>query len=376
MQSLVHKSIDGSLFSRGFSRITKKLSSGPVDADSRAQLESPRAGRTIHFQSSFGAAKTGGAPFTIAHLSDPHLSRQYYREHIKSFKILLRTILEQGCDHLIITGDIVSTGDPDDYYLARTILATYGLMESKKLTIVPGNHDVFGGPHRAVDVLSFPRYIRTVDYHRRLALFEEAFAETFAGVCRLNSDTLFPFVKDVGPYAIIALNSIPPWSLWDNPLGSNGMLSENQISALAHLEHGDAFRGRIPLVAVHHHFNELNDETAENNLWRNIESKTMRMKRRRKVLRQFAALGVRVVLHGHVHRNELYEKNGIRLANGAGAVCDDPVSMLKYNRLTYDGLNTNIEIKILPIAFQTPSTAVSFHHFRSVEPLPQTAALL
>jgi len=356
-------------------RITEKLSRSSVDAASRAQPEVPLAGRTIHLQSSFSPAKPAGTPFTVAHLSDPHLSRQYYREHIKSFKILLRTILEHGCDHLIITGDIVSTGDPDDYYLARKILTTYGLMESKKLTIVPGNHDVFGGPHRAVDVLSFPRHIRTVDYHRRLALFEEAFAETFTGVRRLNDNTLFPFVKAVGPYAIIGLNSIPPWSLWDNPLGSNGMLSDNQVSALAHLEHGDEFGGRVPLVAIHHHFNELNDETMENNLWRKIESKTMRMKRRRKILKQFAALGVRVVLHGHVHRNELYEKNGVQLANGAGAVCDDPVSMLKYNRLTYDGSNANIEIKNLPIAFQAPSTAVSFHHFRSVEPLPQAAAL-
>ena len=145
-----------------------------------------------------GTTKPAGTSFTIAHLSDPHLSRQYYREHIKSFKILLRTILDHGCDHLVITGDIVSTGDPDDYYLARTILTTFGLMDSKRLTIVPGNHDVFGGPHRAVDVLSFPRYIRTVDYHRRLALFEEAFAETFVGAKQLNSGNLFPFVERSG----------------------------------------------------------------------------------------------------------------------------------------------------------------------------------
>ena len=63
----------------------------------------------------------------------------------------------------------------------------------------------------------------------------------------------------------------------------------------------------------------------------------MRMKRRRKTLKLFAALGVHAVMHGHVHRNELYEQYGVQLANGAGAVCDDPVSMLKYNRLTYDG---------------------------------------
>ena len=314
-----------------------------------------------------------GPSFTIAHISDPHLSRQFYREHIKSFKILLRTILDQGCDHLIITGDIVSTADPDDYYLARTILTTFGLMDSKKLTIVPGNHDVFGGPHRAVDVLSFPRYIRTVDYHRRLALFEEAFAETFIGVRKLKGDSLFPFIKEVGPYSIIGLNSILPWSLWDNPLGSNGMLSDMQVTALSQLPTTDAFRGKKPLVAIHHHFNDLNDASTDSSLWQKIESKTMRMKRRRRTLRLFASLGVEAVLHGHVHRNELYERNGVKLANGAGAVCDDPVSMLKYNRLTYHEGKTSVEISTLPIAFQTPSTASSFHHFRSAEPLPSAA---
>jgi len=320
-------------------------------------------------------AKPAGTSFTIAHLSDPHLSRQYYREHIKSFKILLRTILDHGCDHLVITGDIVSTGDPNDYYLARTILTTFGLMDSKKLTIVPGNHDVFGGPHRAVDVLSFPRYIRTVDYHRRLALFEEAFAETFVGVRKLNEGHLFPFIKETGPYAIIGLNSILPWSLWDNPLGSNGMLSDDQISALVQLQDPKEFQGKIPLVAIHHHFNDLNDASTESSVWRRIESKTMRMKRRRKTLKLFASLGVRAVMHGHVHRNELYQQYGVQLANGAGAVCDDPVARLKYNRLTYGEGKTAIEINTLPIPFQTPSTALSFHHFRSVEPLPSAVQL-
>lgn len=357
-------------------RVTERLSSNSVGAASRAQPDILLTGRPVLRQGSLSTAKPAGTSFTIAHLSDPHLSRQYYREHIKSFKILLRTIMEKGYDHLVITGDIVSTADPDDYYLARSILTTFGLMDSRKLTIVPGNHDVFGGPHRAVDVLSFPRHIRTVDYHRRLALFEEAFAETFVGVRRLTADRLFPFLKNVGPYTLIGLNSIPPWSLWNNPLGSNGILSDDQASALTGLHIGNELHGRIPLVAIHHHFNELNDETSVNSLWKNIESKTMRMKRRRRLLKLFSTLGVQAVLHGHVHRNELYERQGVRLANGAGAVCDDPVSMLKYNRLVYSGGATDISIDILPVAFQTPSTAASFHHFRSVEPIPQTAQLL
>ena len=344
-------------------------------AVSRAQPDANHFMHTLHHHAVLDTIEDSGRSFTIAHLSDPHLSRQFYPEHIKSFKILLRTILENGCDHLIITGDIVSTADPDDYYLARKILSTYGWMDSKKLTIVPGNHDVFGGPHRAVDVLSFPRHIRTIDYHRRLALFEEAFAETFSGATRMDGENLFPFIKEVGPYAILGLNSIPPWSLWNNPVGSNGILSDRQVDLLEQLANRDELHSRIPLVAIHHHFNDLNDASTESNFWRKIESKTMRMKKRRKVLKLFKSLGVQIVMHGHIHRNELYERNGIRLANGAGAVCDDPISMLKYNRISYFSGATTIEIRQLPISFQVPSMTRSFHPFRSLEPAHQAPSV-
>ena len=313
-----------------------------------------------------GPPDTPRRSFVIAHLSDPHLSRQYYPEHIKSFKTLLRAILNDGCDHLVITGDIVSTADPDDYYLAREILKSYELMDGRRLTIVPGNHDVFGGPHRAVDVLSFPRHIRKIDYRLRLALFEEAFEESLLNVRRLDGNELFPFVKEAGPFSIYGLNSIPPWSMMNNPVGSNGFLNEQQTRALERIPLQEERNGSVPLVAIHHHFNDLNDASTENGLWKKIESRTMRMKKRRKVLKLFRELGVQIVLHGHIHCNELYEREGIRLANGAGAVCDDPIPMIKYNRVSYcQGVST-IEIRQLPISFHAPSMSRSFHNFRSV----------
>ncbi len=60
----------------------------------------------------------------------PIFSRQFYREHLKSFKLLLKSILAAGCDHLVITGDIVSTGEEEDYYLAREILGNLDLLNS------------------------------------------------------------------------------------------------------------------------------------------------------------------------------------------------------------------------------------------------------
>ncbi len=303
-------------------------------------------------------------PFSIVHISDPHLSRRYYREHLKSFKLLLRSILERRCDHLIITGDIVSTADPDDYFLAREILSRFGLLDGKRLTVVPGNHDIFGGPHRAVDVLSFPRHIRSVDYHRNLALFREAFSETFDGALFLSGDNSYPFLKRIGPFSLLGLNSIPPWSLWSNILGTNGSLDEHQFDSLRALAGSPGIAGTIPIAAIHHHFHDMLDQdSCGNSLWHSIEARTMKLRNRRRMFRLFGALNIRFVLHGHIHRNEVYERSGITIANGAGSVCDDPTRYLKYNRLTYAGGKCEIETEMLPIPFQTAGVTLPLKRF-------------
>ncbi len=299
--------------------------------------------------------------FRLVHISDPHLSRQYYREHLKSFKLLLKSILSAGCDHLVITGDIVSTGEEDDYYLAREILGTLDLLDSTRLTVVPGNHDIFGGPHRAVDVLSFPQYIRGVDYSRHLERFQVVFGETLDNVVSYGQDSIFPFVKTVGPYSIIGLNSIPPWSLRKNPLGTNGALGEAQRSALLQM-HADGRLGQTtPLIAMHHHFGDLQDESAGGTVWKRIESNTMRMRNRTKTLRLFQSIGVRYILHGHIHRNEIYHNGSISLLNGAGAVCDDPVRFLKYNKIIWSNGVYNLQTVTLPIPFQVASFPLPVH---------------
>ncbi|HVN49332.1 MAG TPA: metallophosphoesterase, partial [Bacteroidota bacterium] len=189
--------------------------------------------------------------YRIAHISDPHISRQYYREHIKSFKMLLRSIVEAGVDHIVITGDIVSTGNEDDFYLAREIFSKLDLLDAERLTVVPGNHDIFGGPHRAVDVLSFPQHIRSVDYRKNMKLFLQAFAQTFVGVRHLNEHNVFPFLKQVGPFNIFGLNSIPPWSLRRNILGTNGTIDETQATALQTVIDTGGEQERVNVVLLH-----------------------------------------------------------------------------------------------------------------------------
>ncbi len=305
-------------------------------------------------------------PFRIAHLSDPHLSRQYYREHIKSLKILLRAILEEGVDHIVISGDIISTADANDFYLAREVFSTFGILQSDRLTVVPGNHDIFGGPHRAVDVLSFPTHIRTVDYRRHHELFRDVFGETFEGAVTAGSNDPYPFVKRVGPISLIGLNSIPPWSLRSNLLGTNGIVDDAQCQTLVDMHQQGLWKDSHPVAVMHHHFHDLTDDAPSNGFWKRVETRTMRLRRRRRLIRLFKEIGVDTVMHGHIHRNEVYERQGIAMLNGAGSVCDDPVRFLKYNMLTEDRGSMSATVHTLSVPYQQTTVNLELRRRRDL----------
>jgi predicted phosphodiesterase len=146
------------------------------------------------------------------------------------------------------------------------------------------------------------------------------------------------------------------------------MLDDQQIDALEKIASFGILADRTNIIVVHHHFNDLIQSDYEGGkLWTKIESNTMRMKKRKRIIRLFQSFNVRYVLHGHIHRNEIYDRNGILFANGAGAVCDDPVKFLKYNMLQYSDGYCNIKIRQLPIPYQVSTVTQALH--RNHQPL-------
>jgi 3',5'-cyclic AMP phosphodiesterase CpdA len=115
----------------------------------------------------------------IAHLSDPHINLKYHPQHLPRLRRTLEDALQKGAEHIVISGDITSNADIRDLKTARRLFESLGILKSSKLTVVPGNHDIYGGPQIADDVLSFPERCRKTNTGERLAIFQEILQSSF-----------------------------------------------------------------------------------------------------------------------------------------------------------------------------------------------------
>lgn len=286
------------------------------------------------------------APFTIAHLSDLHLSAEHKRNHIRRTRRALDYINTIGAQHVVVTGDITADGTAADYRVARSVFASAGLLTPSRLTVTIGNHDVFGGVHTAEDVLTFPGRCAGIDAKAKVREFGEAFHETFRGAVMPSEKRVFPFVKVLGDIAIIAVNTIAPYSRLKNPLGSNGIVDDRAFAMLEELLQSPSLRSRRKVVALHHHFHKMRGEKngTMHSVWGAIERQTMKLRGKSKLLRLFALTHVDLVLHGHIHRSMEYTREGVRFLNGGGSILHDQLDDLHINVIRMQAERTTVEI--------------------------------
>ncbi len=76
----------------------------------------------------------------LAHLSDLHLGKS--PRHAATSLALREAVINHGVDHTIITGDITEHGKASEYDTFKKIFSN--LLESGRVTVVPGNHDRLG----------------------------------------------------------------------------------------------------------------------------------------------------------------------------------------------------------------------------------------
>ncbi|MEQ1695148.1 MAG: metallophosphoesterase [Hyphomicrobiaceae bacterium] len=101
---------------------------------------------------------------------------------------LVTDMKAQALDHVLVSGDLVNIGLPDEYAAARDWLASVGPPEW--VSVVPGNHDAYVAAEAGPGIALWAMYAASDEYGLRLGLS--------AG---------FPYVRKVGHVAIVGVNS-------------------------------------------------------------------------------------------------------------------------------------------------------------------------
>lgn len=221
------------------------------------------------------------APFTLAHLSDPHLpplprprlielagkralgyvnwTRNRYKYQRRDvLDALVADVQAQAPDHIAVTGDLVNLALEAEFAPARAWLD--GVGPPDRVTTIPGNHDA---------------YVRAT-FHR--------FGETFAPYLASDDGNVgFPSVRRRGPLALISLSTAVPTL----PLMATGTLGRDQLVSLERtldrLAAEDVFR----VLLVHH--------PLKSKAWQK------RMTDSAELLALLKRHGVELILHGHDH---------------------------------------------------------------------------
>jgi 3',5'-cyclic AMP phosphodiesterase CpdA len=195
---------------------------------------------------------------------------------ISHARAILRQIALVGVEHVVITGDLTNLALESEFALARDVLQGDLGLDPSRVTIVPGNHDL---------------YTRGSARSRR---FERSFASWLeSDLPELATDVpggRFPIVKLRGPVAIVALSSAVPRL----PLIAAGELGKAQLAALGRVL-GHPEITRRGLVLALHHPPLRSDESRLKGYLEGLRDAP-------ELLAQIRALSRGLILHGHLHR--------------------------------------------------------------------------
>lgn len=249
---------------------------------------------------------------TLAHLSDAHiaplpdlgwrhlnlkrglgyLNWRRHRRHTHrrdALDAIVKDMQAQQPDHIAITGDLINLGLPDEYAAARDWLQTVGAPD--RVTLVPGNHDIYTTLRNDAGVARWAAYMAHDAWGQALAqdvapcdrvTHRQTASSSSGSAC---SGPLFPFVRRVGPVALIGLNS----AIETPPFVAAGELGGRQREALETLLPRLAADGMIRVLMIHHP--PLSQ----------LAPRSRGLRDAPELSRILARHGAELVLHGHNH---------------------------------------------------------------------------
>jgi 3',5'-cyclic AMP phosphodiesterase CpdA len=195
--------------------------------------------------------------------------------HAAHVRAIARAVAAAAVDHVVVTGDLTNLALEPEFELAREVFAVDLGLDPARVTVVPGNHDV---------------YTRGAVASRR---FEHYFGPWLqSDLPELAVDThgaRFPVVKLRDRAAIVALSSAVPRP----PFVAAGELGRAQLDALARvLAHPEVAR-RFVVIAMHH---------PAVNTWSRGKTYLEGLRDAPALLDELRHLPRGMLLHGHLHR--------------------------------------------------------------------------
>ena len=212
------------------------------------------------------------------------------KKHTKeATRCALETLKREGCDHLVVTGDISNLALPAEFASVKAEMDKF--FDDDHKTIVPGNHDYY--THESLKARRFEQMIYT----------------SSPGNLDVGIEATWPFVRTIQNVAIIGLNSaLPrPWFV------AGGILGQKQLDDLEKVLNHPEVASRFKIIALHHNLFQV--VTTPGECLRNL--------RERKELLDIAQkYGVQLMIHGHDH-DYFYKKidNLVITEAGSCSVC-------------------------------------------------------
>ena len=232
--------------------------------------------------------------FTFAHLTDVHLAplprfaprhwnlkralgyanwqRKRRRIHLRSVvDQLLADLHRQDVDHVLVSGDLINIGMPQEHEQALDWLTTVG--RPQDVSVVPGNHDIYCPLWTDIGVERWRAYM----------------SDIAADGSETASRGRFPFVRHFAQAAVVGVNS----SVTTPPGIASGKAGEEQLVRLAEILDRLGEQGKWRIVMIHHP--PLPGQAKPGRNLRDAE----------RLAQIIARHGAELIVHGHNHRNML-----------------------------------------------------------------------
>jgi 3',5'-cyclic AMP phosphodiesterase CpdA len=239
-----------------------------------------------------------GAPFRLAHLTDPHLAplpafpkrallsrrilgylswlRYRQRRHLRQLLDLVTSDLAlQAVDHIVVTGDLVNLALPGEFAEGAVWLG--GLGDARDVTYVPGNHDAYVPIRWHGSWSHIGPFMRDDD-----------------GPADAGMPARFPFVRRRGRMALVGVSTASP----NVPTMAMGLVGGAQLRRLREILEGLRAPGCCRVLLLHH------PPVPGMTSWRRHLKDAGAL---RAVLRE---VGAELLLCGHEHRFQFGQVDG------------------------------------------------------------------